>query len=90
MKQTYTKANPKFHLGLDLGSISLNTVLMDEDRKILENRYTYCEGRPFNVLKSIVSEIAEKYGSGNIGCIAFTGSGGKKAAELIGGSFINE
>ncbi len=90
MEQTSVKNNPQFHLGLDLGSISLNTVLMDEDRKIIENHYTYCEGRPFNVLKSILESIVEKYGAENIGCIAFTGSGGKKAAELTGGSFINE
>ena len=90
IKQTSANTNPQYHLGLDLGSISLNTVLMNEDRKILDNRYTYCEGRPFNVLKSIVSEIVEQYGAENIGCIALTGSGGKKAAELIGGSFINE
>ena len=63
---------------------------MNEERQIIENRYTYCEGRPFNVLKSILDEIIEKYGAENIDIIALTGSGGKKAAELIGGAFINE
>ncbi len=90
MKDSLYTDKPKMHIGLDLGSISLNTVLMNDDRLILENHYTWCEGRPFNVLKNIVLEIAAKYGSENIGCIALTGSGGKKAAELIGGAFINE
>ena len=90
MKQIQTNPAVKFHLGLDLGSISLNTVLMGEDRQIIENRYTYCEGRPFNVLKSVIDEIITKYGAASIGCIAFTGSGGKKSAELIGGQFVNE
>ncbi|HOA39341.1 MAG TPA: acyl-CoA dehydratase activase, partial [Flavihumibacter sp.] len=80
----------KYHLGFDLGSISLNTVLMDEDRNIIENHYTYCEGRPFYVLKNILEDIIARYGAEQIGIIALTGSGGKKAAELIGGSFINE
>ena len=74
MKDSTYKQGPQFYIGLDLGSISLNTVLMDQDRQILENRYTYCEGRPFNVLKSIVTEITAKYGIENIGCIALTGS----------------
>ncbi len=90
MKDALYVDKSKLHLGLDLGSISLNTILMNDDRQILENHYTWCEGRPFNVLKTIVSEIAAIYGSENIGCIALTGSGGKKAAELIGGAFINE
>jgi predicted CoA-substrate-specific enzyme activase len=90
MKQTELKSETHLHLGLDLGSISINTILMNEERQIIENRYTYCEGRPFNVLKSILDEIIEKYGAENIDIIALTGSGGKKAAELIGGAFINE
>ena len=88
--QTKSDQTNKFHLAFDLGSISLNTVLMNEDRQILENRYTYCKGRPFFVLKSIIAEIIDQYGAENIGCIAFTGSGGIKAAELIGGQFVNE
>jgi predicted CoA-substrate-specific enzyme activase len=90
MEYTIEKQSPKIHIGLDLGSISVNTVLMNEERQIIENHYTYCEGRPFHVLKSLISEIVGKYGAENISCIALTGSGGKKAAELIGGAFINE
>ena len=90
MNQDKTKPSSQLHLGFDLGSISVNTVVMNEEQQIIENRYTYCEGRPFHVLKSIVTDIVEKYGAEKIGCIALTGSGGKKAAELIGGAFINE
>ncbi|MEI8049211.1 MAG: acyl-CoA dehydratase activase [Bacteroidota bacterium] len=90
MKLTVEKLSTKIHIGLDLGSISVNTVLMNEERQVIENHYTYCEGRPFHVLKSLISEIVGKYGAENISCIALTGSGGKKAAELIGGVFINE
>jgi len=90
MKEINSKVASPIHIGLDLGSISVNTIVMDEAQQILDNRYTYCEGRPFHVLKSIVTELVDKYGAGNIGCIAITGSGGKKASELIGGAFINE
>ena len=80
----------KFHLGLDIGSISINTVLMDKGKKILENHYNYCQGRPFHVLKKILTEIVSRHGSDKIDAIAITGTGGKLAAGLIGGHFVNE
>jgi len=80
----------KLHLGLDIGSISVNTVLMNEQKEIIENRYTYCQGQPFHVLKSILVELTEKYQPENIVSVGLTGSGGKQAAELIGGNFVNE
>jgi predicted CoA-substrate-specific enzyme activase len=80
----------KVHIGLDIGSISINTVLLNDDKEVIENRYTYCLGKPFHVLKTVLSEIIEEYGTANIGLVAVTGSGGKQAAELIGGDFVNE
>ncbi len=41
-----------FFLGLDIGSVSLNTVVMDEDLNIIEDFYDYVQGRPFNVLRN--------------------------------------
>ena len=38
-------------IGFDIGSVSLNTVVMDENNNILENYYEYVHGKPFNVLK---------------------------------------
>ncbi|MCD4792355.1 MAG: acyl-CoA dehydratase activase [Bacteroidales bacterium] len=80
----------KLNLGLDIGSISINTVLIDDQKKIIESRYDYCHGKPFHVLKDILSEIIEKYGKEKIGLTAITGTGGKQASELIGGHFVNE
>jgi len=90
MTQNHTKQNPPYYLGLDIGSISLNSVLINGDRQIVDNRYIYCEGRPFDVLKKVISDLLDQYGAAQIGCIALTGSGGKKASELIGGEFVNE
>ena len=77
-------------LGLDIGSVSLNTVIMDENHNIMEEYYDYVHGRPFNVLKDRLSSILEKIPSGSIKGIAITGAGGNLAAELIGGVFVNE
>ena len=77
-------------IGLDIGSVSLNTVIIDENNDILEEYYDYVHGKPFNVLKDRLDSLFEKYCSRNIKGIAVTGTGGKLATDLIGGIFVNE
>ena len=79
-----------FFIGFDIGSVSLNTVLMDETNNVIENYYDYIHGRPFNVLREKLAQILARYGSERIMGIALTGTGGKLANELIGGVFVNE
>jgi predicted CoA-substrate-specific enzyme activase len=78
------------YLGLDIGSVSLNTILMDDKNNVLEEYYDYVHGRPFNVLKDRLTFIFEKYSDSSVKGIAITGTGGKLAKELIGGVFVNE
>jgi len=80
----------RFYLGLDIGSVSLNTVLLDENYNVREDYYDYVHGKPFNVLKDRLISILENHSSENIAGIAVTGTGGKLATELIGGIFVNE
>ncbi len=76
------------HIGFDIGSISINTVLMDDDKQIIESRYDYCRGKPFRLLREILTEITDR--GIQIGSIAFTGTGGSLGAKLLGGRFVNE
>lgn len=87
MSQTQKKT---YLLGIDIGSISINTVVMNQDKQVLENYYDLCNGRPFKLLHQVISRILDKYGQDSIEKIAFTGSGGKKAVGLLGGYFVNE
>ena len=80
----------KFYLGLDIGSVSLNTVLLDENYNVLEDYYDYVHGKPFNILKERLTSVLNNHSSDNISGIAVTGTGGKLATELIGGIFVNE
>ena len=82
--------NPKFIFGFDIGSISINTVVMDSDGTIKLDRYDYCHGRPFEKLKEILNTLGEFYTSDQFGYLSFTGTGGKLAAELVGGTYVNE
>ncbi len=78
------------HLGMDIGSISVNAVLINDEKKVVENRYEYCYGKPFDVMLRVLEEFIVLYGFDAIGSVAFTGSGGKQAAQLAGGTFVNE
>jgi predicted CoA-substrate-specific enzyme activase len=93
MVKSSTKVNSadqRFYLGLDIGSVSLNTVLLDENYDVLEDYYDYVHGKPFNVLNDRLSSVFITHSPKDIAGIAITGTGGKLATELIGGIFVNE
>ncbi|NOY08103.1 MAG: CoA activase [Spirochaetes bacterium] len=78
------------YLGIDIGSISINTVLLDESMKVTEEHYTWCYGKPFYVLYDVLKEIIKNHKFDSIVKYAFTGTGGELAVKLLGGSFVNE
>ena len=82
--------NGQFYLGLDIGSVSLNTVLLDDNYNIVEDYYDYVHGKPFNVLHERLTIILQEHPADSIKGVALTGTGGKLAVGLIGGVFVNE
>jgi len=46
---------PTYLFGIDIGSISINTIVMDSDGKVIEERYDHNHGKPFEKLKEIFS-----------------------------------
>src|SRR6056297_2171863 len=85
-----TSPDALLNFGFDIGSISINTVVMDEQKNIIEERYDHCQGKPFMKLRTIMEELLKCYGPDKFGNLGFTGTGGKLAAELMGGKYINE
>jgi predicted CoA-substrate-specific enzyme activase len=77
-------------LGLDIGSISINGVVLDENGEVRENHYRYCHGRPFIRLHEVLQDILTRYRPEDIAVVGITGTGGELAARLIGGTFVNE
>lgn len=82
--------NHYYLLGIDIGSVSLNTVILDNQYSIIEDYYDFIHGRPFNVLYERLQSLFSKYPQGSIKGVAVTGSGGNLATELIGGVYVNE
>ncbi len=78
------------HLGIDIGSISVNTVLINGNNEIVWEDYSYCHGQPFNIVLKILRDIEAQHGLSNFASVSFTGSGGKQVSGLTGGLFVNE
>lgn len=76
-------------IGADIGSISVNTVVLDEKNKVLEEYYDYSHGRPFKTLANRLEKILKSHSDINQS-IAFSGTGAKLAAELLDGVVVNE
>jgi predicted CoA-substrate-specific enzyme activase len=77
-------------IGLDVGSISLNTVLMTPDGAILEDHYTRIHGKPLETVLEVLRGVLERWTPEKIKGIGVTGVAGKLVAQLLGGIFLNE
>ncbi|MGO8990003.1 MAG: acyl-CoA dehydratase activase [bacterium] len=78
------------YLGIDVGSVSANTVVMDDHRNVLEEHYTRTKGQPLLTVQRVLQEILQRIPPEQFHSISFTGTGGKLLSELLGGNFINE
>ncbi|MEE9614085.1 MAG: BadF/BadG/BcrA/BcrD ATPase family protein, partial [Thermodesulfobacteriota bacterium] len=77
-------------IGIDVGSVSAKTVVLDGDGNILEDKYTRTKGEPLETALSLLTDIVDRYGADSIKLVAATGSGGKIIAPFIGAAFVNE
>jgi predicted CoA-substrate-specific enzyme activase len=79
------------YMGLDIGSVSTNVAVIDDEGNMLKAIYTRTEGRPIEVvdrcLKEVESEIGGKVRIVGVGT---TGSGRELIGELVGADTIND
>jgi len=80
----------KLHLGIDVGSTSVCTVLLDGQGHILCEDYRRTYGQPLSVVLNVLEEINRQIRLTEITSLSFTGSGGKSFLPFLGGEFINE
>ena len=80
----------KLHLGLDIGSVSVNTVILNDRNEVLEEHYTRMKGQPFQTVLRVLEEILRRIPADRFESVSFTGIGGKPLSQLLAGSFINE
>jgi len=84
------KGAGKLVLGLDLGSVSLNSVVLDEKGKVLESRYTRTRGLPMETALEVLEDLFKRYPADSFTSLGVTGSGGILLSRLLDGYFVNE
>ena len=72
-----------YYFGIDIGSIAVKAVVLDEKKQIRENHYLRIKGEPARIAESILADLSRRYRPSTTVC---TGSGGK----LVVGRFVNE
>ncbi|MBM4018625.1 MAG: CoA protein activase, partial [Planctomycetes bacterium] len=78
------------HLGIDIGSVSLNLVLLDEEMKVIRERYVRTRGKPLETALAVLEGLFAETPPGAIDGAAFTGAGTAVLGELYGILPINE
>ncbi len=79
------------YLGVDIGSVSTNLVVIDEHGNMLYEIYLRTQGRPIEVVQKGLQEIEEKIsGMLDVRGVGTTGSGRELIGELIGADTVND
>ena len=79
------------YLGIDVGSVSTNLVLLDDQGNMIKEIYTRTEGRPIEVVDRCLHQIQLEFGDRvHIKGVGSTGSGRELIGELVGADTIND
>ncbi len=79
------------YLGLDIGSVSTNLVLIDEQTRVIDEIYTRTEGKPIQVVQRELAGWLEKWGNKvEILGVGSTGSGRELIGELVGADAVHD
>jgi len=78
------------YIGVDIGSVSVDAVMIDEKKEILEEHYVRTKGQPVQTCMDVLEAMVSKTPIDRIQGIAFTGSAGKLVAGILDAFFVNE
>ena len=78
------------YLGIDIGSISIKGVIIDENNNIIASTYLWTEGNPINAVKKVINDLKNQIKDKNIKVfgVGTTGSARKLIGTMIGANSI--
>jgi predicted CoA-substrate-specific enzyme activase len=86
---THHASRIKAYLGIDIGSISTNLAVLDEQGRLLAKRYLMTAGRPIEAVRRGLTEIGEEIGERiEIMGVGTTGSGRYMIADYVGADIV--
>lgn len=77
-----------YYLGIDVGSVSTDLVLLDNSLEVIEEIYLKTKGSPIKAVYQGLKQLNEKYNSKQISGVGTTGSGRTIAAAITGADVI--
>lgn len=81
--------NIEVYLGVDIGSLSTNLVLIDRDHRVISRRYLMTEGRPIEAVRKGLAEIGLEVGDRvRVVSVGTTGSGRYLIGDFIGADIV--
>ncbi|MFH0811701.1 MAG: acyl-CoA dehydratase activase [Pseudomonadota bacterium] len=84
------KGEARYFLGIDVGSVSANTVVLNAQKEIIEEHYHRLHGQPIPTVRNILKDIFTRIPPSDFRDISFVGTGGKVLAQLLNANFLNE
>jgi len=77
------------YLGVDVGSTTTKTVLMDEERHIIHKQYVQTQGKPIEVAQRLLAGIHQEFGDSlTLLAVATTGSGRHVVGDFVKADLI--
>jgi len=79
------------YLGIDVGSVSTNVVVLNEDRGLVHEIYLRTAGRPVEAVQQGLTEVERLWGNRLVILgVGTTGSGRELVAEFVGADVVND
>lgn len=77
-----------YYMGVDVGSVSTDIVIVDENINVVESLYLRTKGKPINAIQEGFKILQKKYHNEQIKAVGATGSGRHICSFLIGADVI--
>lgn len=77
-----------YYLGVDVGSVSTDIAIIDENLKLVEGLYLRTKGRPIETIQEGVKILSKRYSDCSIRGVGTTGSGRSISSFLIGADIV--
>lgn len=77
-----------YYLGVDVGSVSTDIVLLDNELKVVEGIYLKTKGKPIEAIKEGFKLLADKYDCKQVKAAGTTGSGRHISSFIVGADTV--
>ncbi len=77
-----------YYMGIDVGSVSTDFVIMDDTLQIVEQRYLKTRGAPIEAVRDGLRQLSGSFRDEEIGGVGATGSGRGLASAIAGGDVV--